>query len=287
MIYEGPSAEKFQIEPIDASSCFILKEKNPNELTFLWLNEDAILLIDGMEHRLKTNQAVCLTEFHRVEVKKIAKARMIRFNRAFFCILDHDSEVGCKGVLFFGSAETPIFNLSPLEAEKLEALWKVFEMEIKEHRDPLQLEMLQILLKRLLILCTRIYKAQHNLEDLDRGQMDLLREFNYLVEMHYKTKHTVADYADLLFKSPKTLSNLFAKLGEKSPLAFIHDRKMLESRRLLGYTDWSIKEIGFELGFEDVQSFSRFFKKNEGLSPSDFKENLRLGKIANSSGKTG
>lgn len=286
MIFQGPSSEKLQLEEIDSSNCFLLKEKNLSELTFVWFLNPSILIIDGIEFTFQANQAVCLTEFHRVEVKNLQKARLLRFNRAFFCILDHDSEIGCKGVLFFGSAETPVINLFEKEIEKLEALWKVFEIEIREVPDPLQLEMLQILLKRLLILCTRIYKSQQKMEDLEKSQVDLIREFNYLVETHFKTKHTVADYADLLFKSPKTLSNLFSKLGEKSPLSFIHDRKMLEARRLLGYTDQSIKEIGHELGFEDIQSFSRFFKKNEGLSPSDFKEKLRLGKIANSSGNT-
>ncbi|GAB2479437.1 helix-turn-helix domain-containing protein [Algoriphagus taiwanensis] len=286
MIFQGPSSEKLQLEEIDSSNCFLLKEKNPSELTFVWFLNPSILIIDGIEFTFQANQAVCLTEFHRVEVKNLQKARLLRFNRAFFCILDHDSEIGCKGVLFFGSAETPVINLFEKEIAKLEALWKVFEIEIQEVPDPLQLEMLQILLKRLLILCTRIYKSQQKMEDLEKSQVDLIREFNYLVETHFKTKHTVADYADLLFKSPKTLSNLFSKLGEKSPLSFIHDRKMLEARRLLGYTDQSIKEIGHELGFEDIQSFSRFFKKNEGLSPSDFKEKLRLGKIANSSGNT-
>jgi AraC-like DNA-binding protein len=47
---------------------------------------------------------------------------------------------------------------------------------------------------------------------------------------------------------------------------------MLEARRLLKYTDKSIKEIAFEIGFEEIQTFSRFFKNYEGVSPSDFRE---------------
>ena len=81
----------------------------------------------------------------------------------------------------------------------------------------------------------------------------------------------MAEYADLLNKSPKTLSNLFKKITDKSPLKFIHDRKMLEARRLLAYTEMSVKEIAYELGFDDLQSFSRFFKKLASIAPSDFK----------------
>jgi AraC-like DNA-binding protein len=87
----------------------------------------------------------------------------------------------------------------------------------------------------------------------------------------------VAEYANLLNKSPKTISNVFAILGTKSPLQYIQDRKMLEARRLLNYSSRQIKEIAYEIGFEDIQAFSRFFKKQEGISPSKFKEKNQSG----------
>jgi AraC-like DNA-binding protein len=84
----------------------------------------------------------------------------------------------------------------------------------------------------------------------------------------------VADYAEMLNKSPKTLSNLFKKYNEKSPLQIIQNRIILEARRLLRYSDKSIKEIAYVIGYEDIQSFSRFFKKMEGVSPSEFKKTV-------------
>ena len=139
-------------------------------------------------------------------------------------------------------------------------------------KDDLQNDMLQMMLKRLLILCTRVYKEQTELTSFDKKQLDIVREYNYLVETHFKTKHQVADYAEMLNKSPKTLSNLFKKYNEKSPLQIIQSRTILEARRLLRYSDKSIKEIAYEIGYEDIQSFSRFFKKVEGSSPSEFKK---------------
>ena len=102
-----------------------------------------------------------------------------------------------------------------------------------------------------------------------------------MVEQHFREKHTVGEYADLLYKSPKTLSNVFKKVGSKTPLELIHNRKMIEARRLLHHTDANISDIGYDLGFNDIQAFSRFFKKNEGISPSEFKEKGTKGKIAN------
>ena len=80
------------------------------------------------------------------------------------------------------------------------------------------------------------------------------------------------DYADLLFKSPKTLSNLFHKYGEKTPLQVIHNRVLLEAKRLLLYSDKTLEEITHNLGYTDSEHFSKFFKKHEGLSPRLFRK---------------
>jgi AraC-like DNA-binding protein len=149
----------------------------------------------------------------------------------------------------------------------------MFAIEM-ESKDDLQNDMLLMMLKRLLILCTRIYKEQTELTTFDKSQLDIVREYNYLVESNFKTKHQVADYAEMLNKVQKHYL-IYSKIQrKKSPLQIIQDRTILEARRLLRYSDKSIKEIAYEIGYEDIQSFSRFFKKIEGVSPSDFKKTV-------------
>jgi AraC-like DNA-binding protein len=272
MIYRGKNSEYLQLETINSTNSQILKDKIESSLIIIWITSDnTVLKIDDEEHTFSKNQIVSLTEFHQTEVVSISTANFIKFNRAFYCILHNDSEVGCKGLLFFGANQIPILNLPTNELEKFEILWKMFCIEM-ESQDDLQIEMLQMMLKRFLILCTRIHKEQNQLENTDLKSVDLLREFNLLVETHFKTIHTVSKYAELLNKSPKTISNIFSKTYDKTPLQYIQDRIMLEAKRLLTYTDKPIKEIGYELGFEDIQGFSRFFKNKQGISPSDFKE---------------
>jgi AraC-like DNA-binding protein len=123
-------------------------------------------------------------------------------------------------------------------------------------------------------MCTRLYKLQNDLQSADSQTLDLVREFNLLVEIHFKTNHAVSDYAKMLHKSPKTLSNHFSKTYNKTPLQFIQERLLLEAKRFLHYTDKPIKEIAYDLGFDDVQGFSRFFKNKEGISPTIFKLKL-------------
>ncbi len=273
MEYKGHTDEYLLLTEITSNNCHLLKENTPNGQSLLWMMADGSQLnIDGKDCTFQQNEVVCLTQFHRVRVKKVSSMRMVRFNRPFFCVIDHDSEVGCKGVLFFGASQLPVFQIPLEELEKFDILWRMFSIEMQS-KDSLQIEMLQMMLKRLLILCTRLYKAQKmaGLAE-ENGHADIVREFNFLVEQHFKTKHTVAEYADLLHKSPKTISNLFTRLGTKTPLQLIQERKMLEARRMLRYTDLPVKEIAYELGYEDLQTFSRFFKAQEGVSPSEFRE---------------
>ncbi len=272
MKFIGNTEEYLQLQTLTRKNCDVFEDIVEGSLTILWFESDSNeLLIDGLEHAFNKNQIVFLTEFHKVTVKNIDKIRFLRFNRPFYCVLDHDVEVGCKGILFFGASQLPVIQIPEEEIEQFETLWKMFNIEMQS-KDNLQIDMLQMMLKRYLILCTRLFKSQGNYPN-KKVELDIVREFNFLVEKHFKTKHSVAEYAELLNKSPKTLSNIFSKINSKTPLQYIHNRKMLEARRLLRYSDKQIQEIAYGIGYEDIQTFSRFFKKHEGISPSLFKDN--------------
>lgn len=269
--YQGKNNEYFEVLEITKENCDVLKSSGNNELSLLWFTTDGNQLkIDSVHHTFNTHDIIFITEFHKIETETINGLKLLRFNKPFYCILDHDSEVGCKGVLYYGAFHLPMIKIPTDDIEVLETVWKMLCMELASN-DSLQLEMLQMMLKRILILCTRIYKNQINYQSLDKVNIDIVREFNFYVEKHFREMHSVSDYAELLNKAPKTLSNLFKKVGNKTPLQFIQSRLLLEAHRLLKYSDRSISEIGYELGFNDIQSFSRFFKNQEGISPNDYR----------------
>lgn len=271
MQYKGRNQEYFEVNTITSDNCYLIKSSKPSELSLLWFDsDDNELIVDSVPYRFKKNEIICFTEFHQIKVAKVTKMRLLKFNRPFYCVLDHDSEVGCKGILYYGSTNLPVVRPNTTDLDILETVWKMLCIEMSS-KDNLQLEMLQMMLKRILILCTRIYKKQLNYTVLERGKTDVVREFNFLVETHFREKHRVSDYASLLNKTPKSLSNLFKKVNSKTPLQFIQQRILLEARRLLKHSSMSISEVGYELGFKDVQSFSRFFKNNEGVYPKDFR----------------
>lgn len=199
------------------------------------------------------------------------EAVLISFNKNFYCVERHDEEVSCNGLLFNGAFESPVIQLDEQEAHSFGTLLEVMEEEFGQE-DRIQREMMQLLLKRLIIKCTRIAKAQ--LEADHRGkpqEVDLVRAYSALVEKHFREWHKVAQYADQLHRSPKTLSNLFRKYNSKTPLGIIHERIALEAKRILLYSEATVKEAAYALGFDDPAAFSKFFTKMVGQSPSQFK----------------
>lgn len=243
----------------------------------IWNNSSAPvqLEMDAYPVVLKPGCILTSTYNHHLSIsKKPESLAIFSFNREYYCIYDHDSEVSCNGIIFFGAQDQVIIHPDQDYQRKLSLLLEVFKDEFS-HTDNIQGEMLVILLKRLIILCTRLAKKQIDLDKTASDDVEIVRNFNYLVDMHFREKKTVAEYADLMNRSPKTLSNVFSKNSVKSPLQVIHDRTVLEARRLLSYTDKSINEVAYELGYQEPAGFFKLFKKLMGKSP----QNFRLQKI--------
>jgi len=229
------------------------------------------ICVDGFIRDILKYQIVCLTPLQNVKIHTTTENfYLLMFNREFYCIHENDQEVSCNGVLFFGTSAIPVLSLNEEEQKKFNVLMNVFSDEL-DTVDKIQGEMLRMLLKRLIITCTRLARKQLVSADLKEHERDTIRKFNILVEKHFKEYRQVSDYATMLNKAPKTLSNIFSSANHKTPLKVIHDRLLLEAKRYLLFTDMILKEIAYELGFEDPSHFSRFFKKETGLAPSEFR----------------
>ncbi len=209
----------------------------------------------------------------RIQTSYPQRSVIVSFNKNFYCVERHDAEVSCNGLLFNGALPVPVIELDAAETVSFQNLLTVMLEEVGVG-DRIQREMLLLLLKRWIIKCTRLAREQMDaVEEEKTPEVDLIRSYSALVDKHFKQWHKVADYADQLFRSPKTLSNLFRKYGLQSPSEVIQERILLEAKRMLIYTDQSVKEIAFELGFDEPSAFSRYFTKRAGKSPRQFREN--------------
>ncbi|WP_306353790.1 helix-turn-helix domain-containing protein [Flavobacterium sp. '19STA2R22 D10 B1'] len=113
---------------------------------------------------------------------------------------------------------------------------------------------------------------------LPRGEQ-LIRQYQELIDKHFRTSKTVKEYADLLTISPKYLSEIVKTETGQTALSMIHFRVIQEARYQLKYTSKTIKEISYLLNFNDITHFSRFFKKNCGITPSLFRKSANSPEI--------
>ena len=277
MKFEGPLKEYIELtSDLNSLKRKIIQQKGSYAFYLLWnKSEGGKIKVNNVPYNLKKDVIVAFTSFQEVEIEDLKDFEVLTYNKPFLCVVSEDSDVGCKGLLYFGSFDLPVIEMD----DKLKVQINLEIDELREEfklSDKLQLESLRICLKRILIACTRQYKRQLNIHEVDRGKIDLVREFSYLVEMHFRQHHAVSDYANLMNKSPKTITNVFSKVARLSPLNYIQKRIMQEARFLLINSELEISQVGYKLGFNDVQSFSRFFKRHEQMSPSAFRNDLQL-----------
>lgn len=100
-------------------------------------------------------------------------------------------------------------------------------------------------------------------------------DFMGLVEKNYKKHHNVDFYSKTLGISTKALTAKVNRIIGKSVRALIQERCVLESKRLLAYSDLSVSEIALELGFEDPNYFTRFFTSKTKQNPGKFRQKVR------------
>ena len=202
--------------------------------------------------------------------------QVIHFHPDFFCIHKHHSEVACNGVLFNNIYNPPKLSVSN---EEMETFLNIIQDLRKEMVNPAmaQYELLISYLKIFLIHAARIKVAQNpELQSpVKKGEEPfILQSLKDAIETHFKEKHTVNDYAELLKVPSKTLAKISKTHFNRTISNLITERIIIEAKRELYLTAKPVKNIAFDLGFQDEHYFSRFFKNNTEISPQIYRDTV-------------
>ncbi len=254
------------------NACVFNKPEQVAVYNIYWIKEgEGSYNIDFKNYQFKDNVIFFLSpgQVFSVNAEKIKKAYQISFDKNFYCIQTHDKAVACNGVLFNNVYDTPFVIPCKKDTQKLNFILESLEEEFQKN-DVAQYDMLQAYLKQFIILSVRIQKELSPVKtDIETK---LFKDFSLLVEQNFKKMHTVSEYATRLALSPKSLTKNFQRVGAQSPSDFIKSRILLEAKRQLIYTNLAVKEIAYDLGFNDAAYFTRFFTKAENKSPLQFRK---------------
>lgn len=130
----------------------------------------------------------------------------------------------------------------------------------------------EALLVRLLVEVLRASRRVNSDRPSAHGaHAELIARFRELVEERYRTEANIDAYAAALAVSPKQLRSACGRVAHMSPLRIVQERRLLEAKRMMLYSNMSVAETGYYLGFGDPAYFSRFFTRWAGRSPRSFR----------------
>ena len=137
-------------------------------------------------------------------------------------------------------------------------------------------EMAGSLVNFLLLQITEIFHSQ-NVHPAGRVRRSdaLFRLFRKLLAENYRKEHELQFYADSLHISQTYLSRVIRQVSGKTVNNYIAEALYTDARRLLVFTDLTVKEIAEQLGFSDQPSFGKFFKKKSETSPANFRDEYK------------
>ena len=197
----------------------------------------------------------------------------IQFHANFLCIETYHEEVGCNGVLFNDVYGVPAIQLDPPHDKEIaDLIGRDASREIQEE-GLAHVELLLSYLKIFLVKATRLKLDQQPIDWQASGKIPaMLDELKRLVEGHYRTLHSPADYAKRLHITPKALGKLVKTHLHKTLTELIRERVLKQAKWDLLHTLKPVKQIAVELGFADELYFSRLFKRSTGCAPTFFRE---------------
>jgi len=135
---------------------------------------------------------------------------------------------------------------------------------------------LQNFVSLMLINIIRLNKEQVHSSVISNDDIRVYKRFSSEVEEQYKSSMTVPLYASKIGVSESRLNQICQRVSQSSPKQIIRERRIQEIKRMLTFTQLSITEISFEMGFSNPAYFSRFCKKELGVTPLDYRKQTGL-----------
>ena len=234
-------------------------------------------LVDFNPIKIKPNTLLFLNKdtVQRFDDKSKFGGEAILFTDSFFCKTEADTKFLRNSILF-----NDLFSVSQIQVKKQSKLFagllQQMTNELQDIKDNSQADILQNLLHNFLLYSERERRKQNFTEIKKGADLDYVMLFKDLLETGYKNQKQVNYYAKEIIITEKRLNQATTKVLGKTPKEIINDRIMLEAKRILAHTTVSVKEIGYDLGFDEPTNFIKYFKKHSKFTPTEFREQNTL-----------
>jgi AraC family transcriptional activator of pobA len=234
----------------------------------VWLkNEGPLHALKGNDFDVKGDWIYLIPPYRVHQLNKAGKnGELISFKREI--LEESDKEFLLDLFKIFNvQGEFSCLRLEHVAAQELSRIYNLLYDEYHKAGD--NIIIVKSLLKVFLLKLISIKEQEFTGHDIHQKRV---YEFLMLLESNYLKVRNTDFYAGKLGISSKRLNQILKEQLDKTGMQLIHDRIILEAKRLIIHSDHTIKEIAFDLGFSDRPYFSRFFKKQTGQTPDTFQK---------------
>ena len=228
------------------------------------------------EFRRKKDSLFIFSPKHILQVQSNNrfKAHLIVIAPDFLKRINIDTKRMMPLFLQFGSL--PCMELTHAESQSLRSFISMVEQELKGSETDFSSEIIGGLIAATIYKVGDIlthYLTEHPEVDspIHNRAEEYFRQFTELLGEHYKHERSVGFYARQLCITPKYLTTLIKRISGKSVSEWIDNYVILEAKTLLKYSNMSVQEIAYYLNFPNQSFFGSYFKRNAGMSPSQYK----------------
>jgi AraC-like DNA-binding protein/mannose-6-phosphate isomerase-like protein (cupin superfamily) len=271
----GKMTNQFQVEVFDANRHFSVKYPHRHDFfEVLYLSKGSgFHVIDGNKYDIKPPCIFFMSpgQAHKIEFSNDIEGFIFIFTAEFYLINQSNPNRLIEFPFFFTIRQDnkPLLLESKDDVSFIENLFRKGIDEIKKGEN-FSIEMLRSVLDLILTSSAVLYKSDEQKFAKGRGHI-VVKRFFQLVEENYKNNLSVNEYADKLAITPNHLTQTINQLTGKTSLQIIKSKQLLEIKRLLVHTNLSVSEIAHHLNFTDQSYFTKFFKRETGVSPLQYR----------------
>ncbi len=269
-------SQQFQAEIFDANRHFEVKYPHRHDFfEVLYIAKGSgFHVIDNNKYDIKPPCVFFLSpgQAHKLELSKDIDGYIFIFNPEFY-LIDKSNQ---NKLIEFPFFYTILQNNPPLLLYAFENVKFIEGLFFKAVNETLKeeggsVELMRSILDLILTFCALLYPVDYSFKNIGKSHM-LIKKFYQILEENFYKNLPINKYADMLAVTPNHLTQTLRMFTGRTSIEIVKSKQILEVKRLLTHTNLNISEIASQMNFADQSYFSKFFKRETGLSPHSFRQ---------------
>ncbi len=268
-------SQQFQVELFDANRHFSVKYPHRHDFfEVLYLQKGSgYHVIDANKYEIRPPCVFFMSpgQAHKLELSNDIEGFIFIFTSDFY-LLNRSNQNSLIEFPFFYTIHQdnpPLLLENENDNRFLEILFRQ-SIDEKNKNGDFTIELLRSILDLILTTCAARYPMHENLVNKGKGQI-LVKRFFHLVEENNQKNLSLSDYAGLIGITANHLTQTVKLMTGKTSSQIIKAKQLLEIKRLLVHTNLNVSEIASQLNFEDQSYFTKFFKRETGFTPLQYR----------------